>query len=60
VRTLAHELGQKLGCGAYLAALRRLSAGAFDVSDAIQFEDVLRLTPTQLEKRVIPCLRLAG
>ena len=60
VRTLAHELGQKLGCGAYLAALRRLSAGAFDVSDALQFEDVLRLTPTELEKRVIPCLRLAG
>ena len=27
VRTLAHDLGQKLGCGAYLAALRRTASG---------------------------------
>ena len=28
VRTLAHDLGQKLGCGAHLAALRRSASGA--------------------------------
>ena len=27
VRSLAHELGQKLGCGAHLATLRRMSSG---------------------------------
>lgn len=34
VRSLAHDLGQRLGCGAYLAALRRTRAGEFglDVS----------------------------
>jgi len=60
VRTLAHELGQKLGCGAHLATLRRVAAGKFDVSDALQFEEVLQLTPAELEKRVIPCWQLGA
>jgi tRNA pseudouridine55 synthase len=59
VRTLAHELGQKLGCGAHLASLRRVAAGKFDVAEAILFEEALKLTPAQLETRVIPCLQLA-
>src|SRR5436190_3891833 len=33
VRTLAHDLGQNLGCGAHLASLRRLASGKFDVTD---------------------------
>ncbi len=32
VRTLAHDLGQKLGCGAHLAALRRTASDKFHVS----------------------------
>jgi tRNA pseudouridine55 synthase len=35
VRTLAHELGQRLGCGAHLSALRRTRVGAFDLSHAV-------------------------
>ena len=38
VRTLAADLGEALGCGAHLAALRRLAAGGFDVADAVTFE----------------------
>jgi len=34
VRTLAHDIGAILGCGAHLVALRRLSIGPFDVSRA--------------------------
>lgn len=34
VRTLAHELGQKLGCGAYLAALERTQIGKFSVESS--------------------------
>ncbi|HEY2952969.1 MAG TPA: tRNA pseudouridine(55) synthase TruB [Verrucomicrobiae bacterium] len=60
VRSLAHELGQKIGCGAHLATLRRTAAGKFDVKDAITLEDVLKLTTADLEKRVIPFLKLAG
>jgi tRNA pseudouridine55 synthase len=60
VRSLAHELGQKLGCGAHLAALRRTAAGKFDVAEATKLEDVLKLTTAELERRVIPFLKLAG
>jgi len=60
VRSIAHELGQKLGCGAHLAALRRSVSGKFDVADATKLDDVLKLTTTELEKKVIPFLKLAG
>jgi tRNA pseudouridine55 synthase len=59
VRALAHELGQKLGCGAHLATLRRTASGNFDVQDAIPFEDVLKLSSGDLQKRIIPFLKLA-
>src|ERR1700744_5195090 len=59
VRTLAHELGQKLGCGAHLSTLRRVTSGKFDVADAIEFESVLDLSLSELEKRVIPFLKLS-
>jgi tRNA pseudouridine55 synthase len=60
VRRLAHELGQKLGCGAHLAALRRVTSGKFDVADALPLDAVLKLTTAELEKKVIPFLKLAG
>ncbi len=59
VRSLAHELGRKLGCGAHLATLRRTISGKFDVADAIEFERLLALSSSELEKRVIPFLKLA-
>ena len=59
-RSIAHELGEKLGCGAHLFTLRRLVSGKFNVADAIEYEDVIRMTRTDLEKRVIPMLKLAG
>jgi tRNA pseudouridine55 synthase len=59
VRSLAHELGQKLGCGAHLATLRRVRSGKFDVEDAIQFEEAMKLSDRDLEKRVVPFLKLA-
>jgi tRNA pseudouridine55 synthase len=59
VRAIAHDLGQKLGCGAHLATLRRTVSGKFDVADAIEFEEVMKLGEKELEKRVIPFLKLA-
>jgi len=59
VRSLAHELGQNLGCGAHLASLRRLASGKFDVADAIPYEDALQLSNAEIAKRVIPFLKLA-
>jgi len=60
VRTLAHDLGQKLGCGAHLATLRRLVSGIFNVANALPMAEVLKLSEAQLEERVIPFLKLAA
>lgn len=60
VRTLAHDLGQKIGCGAHLVALRRLISGRFDIADGLPLDTVLALSPTDLENRVIPMLKLAA
>lgn len=38
IRSLAHDLGQRLGCGAHVAALTRLASGRFDLSAAISLE----------------------
>ncbi len=35
IRSLAHDLGQKLGCGAHLRNLVRLKSGPFHISDAV-------------------------
>jgi tRNA pseudouridine55 synthase len=59
VRSIAHELGQKLGCGAHLAMLRRSVSGKFDVADAMPLDAVLKLTTAELENKVIPFLKLA-
>ena len=60
VRSIAHELGQKLGCGAHLAALRRSASGKFDVTAATPLAEVLKLATAELEKKVIPFLKLAS
>ena len=60
VRSLAHDLGQKLGCGAHLTTLRRSASGKFDVADALPLDVILKLTTAELEKRVLPFLKLAA
>ena len=58
IRSLAHDLGQKLGCGAHLTTLRRSASGKFDVADALPLDEVLKLTAAELQKRVLPFLKL--
>jgi tRNA pseudouridine55 synthase len=38
IRALARDVGQALGCGGYLSALRRTASGVFHVSDAVDLE----------------------
>jgi tRNA pseudouridine55 synthase len=40
VRSVAHELGQDLGCGAHLSRLRRTRAGVFTLADAYALEEL--------------------
>jgi tRNA pseudouridine55 synthase len=40
VRTLAQDIGERLGCGAYLTALRRTEVAGFDVEQAVTLEQL--------------------
>ncbi|MDP3070043.1 MAG: tRNA pseudouridine(55) synthase TruB [Opitutaceae bacterium] len=53
VRTLAHDLGQKLGCGGHLAALRRTATDKFNVSQALTLDQINALTIPEIGRRLI-------
>jgi tRNA pseudouridine55 synthase len=55
VRTFAHDLGQRLGCGAHLEGLRRTRAGDFTLDDAVGLE---RLDREGVVGRLVPLERL--
>jgi tRNA pseudouridine55 synthase len=40
IRSLAHEMGQKLGCGAHLAEITRTAVGEFSLEQAIPLEEL--------------------
>ncbi len=40
MRSVAHDLGQQMGCGAHLESLRRTSLGEFDLTEAHSLEEV--------------------
>lgn len=39
IRSMARDLGEVLGCGAYLSALRRTASGRFSIDDAVTIAD---------------------
>lgn len=53
VRTIAHDLGQRLGCGACLSQLRRTQSGNFDISNAWKMDEILTWDREQLAKNLI-------
>ena len=59
VRSLAHDLGQQLGCGAHLRTLHRTDSGKFDVANAIRLEDLIKLPEAELPGRVLSLVELA-
>ena len=70
VRTLAEDIGAALGCGAHLAALRRIGSGALALRDALPFADLdaladdaardARLLPPDVLVAASPEVALAG
>lgn len=58
VRTLAHDIGQRLETGAHLAELRRTEVGHFRIADAISLENLERMKPEDLGDRVISASRM--
>jgi tRNA pseudouridine55 synthase len=57
VRTLAEAIGEDLGCGAHLSALRRTGSGPFDLSQAISLAELEQLAEAgfpALDSRLLP------
>ena len=54
VRSLAHDLGEALGCGAVLVALRRTRSGEFGLEPAVPLAEVLASRREDLATRVLP------
>lgn len=53
VRSVAHEMGQVLGCGGHLASLRRLAAGPFTLDQALTLDELQSLARTgEIERRL--------
>ena len=59
VRTLCHDIGEILGCGAHLAELRRTRSGKLDVANAQTLDQIFDLSRPELEKHIVPVLQLA-
>jgi tRNA pseudouridine55 synthase len=59
VRAIAHDIGQALGCGAFLTALRRTASGEFTESQARGLEALEELARAdELEQALIPAARV--
>jgi tRNA pseudouridine55 synthase len=53
MRTIAHDLGQRLGCGAHLQELRRLASGEFELAQA---RTIAQLESLAAEERLLDAL----
>lgn len=60
VRSLAHDLGEAMGCGAHLTALQRTGVGRFRIEDAVLPEDLSpsRVLPLEIALQPMPMLHL--
>jgi tRNA pseudouridine55 synthase len=55
IRSLAHDLGQNLGCGAHLTELKRITSGHFKLSDCLTLDKIKGLTQQgRFEEFLIP------
>ena len=54
VRTLAHDVGEKIGCGAHLSALRRTASDQFQVEFAHTLTELEEMSPRTLSNSLIP------
>ena len=61
IRVLAEDIGEALGCGAHLTALRRTATGGFPLEQAVTLEALDAMTMEQREAMLLPaeCLAMA-
>lgn len=54
IRTLAEDIGKRLGCGAYLTQLRRIATGDFDLAQALTLPQLEAMAPEQRDACLLP------
>jgi len=54
IRALAHDIGQHLGCGAHVKALRRTQIGELEIDDALELDALAALSEADREKCLLP------
>ena len=54
IRTLAQDIGEKLGCGAHLIGLRRLTSGGFDLNHAYTLDSLSQINFHDLDTKLLP------
>lgn len=54
VRSLVHDLGEALGCGAVLTALRRTRSGEFSLDRSVPLAELLQASRESLAGRIVP------
>ncbi len=47
IRSMAHDMGKKLGCGAHLTQLQRTAIGPFLLQDCLQLENIAKLASSK-------------
>lgn len=60
IRTLGEDVGEALGCGAHLSALRRVGTGGFEVGQCVTLEALEAMTEEERLKCLIPVESLLG
>jgi tRNA pseudouridine55 synthase len=54
IRSLAHDIGQMLGCGAHLSGLIRTKTNNFSLNQAITLDELACLSPEKLQNKLLP------
>lgn len=62
IRSLAHDLGQRVGCGAHLTRLRRLQSGDFRIDDAVSVDECTAANVVAVESLLssLPLIEVSG
>ena len=54
IRTLISDIGEKLGCGAAMSALRRTKAGGYSIEEAVPLETLINAPKDELQAYIRP------
>lgn len=54
VRTLVNDMGEAMGCFAFLAELRRSRSGEYSLDSSVTIDDLKKMSPEELSGKILP------